>query len=487
MSLKTTKKRSLVLYIGTKFSFGDVFAEAGAELEVDFHRIADITEFHKTFQADVLLLSVHPRSDGHISALSQVLEMDDPPEIIVLAEKGNPNAAEEAIRSGAWDYLEMPVTTSILRLTVKRALQYRAEKVSKHLPASFQRESIIGESSALMDCLELVAHQAAPRNSNVLITGESGTGKELIARAIHENSERSVNPFVVVDCAALPQTLVESVLFGHEKGAFTGAERKTGGLVEQADTGTLFLDEVGELPLAIQKTFLRVLQERTFRPVGSSTVHRSDFRIVSATNKDLDDLVARGLYRKDLLFRLRALTIEIPPLRQRKRDIKPLAIHYISSRCEQNGIELKSFSTDFFEVLMEHSWPGNIRELNQTLEFALTDAGASPVLFSRHLPPGLRAEVKRNSLFPPPPNDVTLSRASDRNVSDTTFSDPLPTLAQVRKEAVSHAEEAYLEELVRQTGGDMAQACRVAGLSRSRLYSLLKKYLVSPQNGSEII
>jgi len=193
-------------------------------------------------------------------------------------------------------------------------------------------------------CLDLVA-QIANSRVNVLITGETGTGKENFAKAIHKNSSRAGKNFVVVDCTALPETLVESMLFGHEKGAFTGAEKARVGLIKEADGGTLFLDEVGELPLIVQKDFLRVLQENRFRPLGSNKEIESDFRLVSATNRDLERMVESGQFRKDLFFRLQSVIIELPPLRNRPRDIKDLAIHYVVKLCERYGMETKGFST----------------------------------------------------------------------------------------------------------------------------------------------
>ncbi|MBW2108709.1 MAG: sigma-54-dependent Fis family transcriptional regulator, partial [Deltaproteobacteria bacterium] len=254
---------------------------------------------------DVIFLDVRlPDGDG-LKALSRISEKPSSPEVIVITGEGGPDSADMAIRNGAWDYVEKPLSMETVSLFLARALRYREGKQTKRLATLLKRDGIIGNSAQIKACLDLVA-RAANTDSNVLITGETGTGKELFARAIRENSARTSRNFVVVDCAALPENLVESVLFGHKKGAFTGADRDRDGLIRQADTGTLFLDEVGELPLSIQRTFLRVLQERSFRPVGGKTELTSDFRVVAATNGDLDKLVAQGRFRRDLLFRLRS-------------------------------------------------------------------------------------------------------------------------------------------------------------------------------------
>jgi two-component system NtrC family response regulator len=336
------------------------------------------------------------------------------------------------------------------------------------------RAEIIGNSPALNECLDLLAH-AASGDINVLITGETGTGKELFASAIHDNSARAKESFVVVDCAALPKTLVESVLFGHEKGAYTGADSTKDGLIRQADGGTLFLDEVGELPLEIQKKFLRVLQEKSFRPVGSKYEKKSDFRLIAATNRDLTELVRKRVFREDLLFRLRALTIVLPPLKQRVEDIKPLALHYISRLCERYRIETKGFSPDFFEVLSSHKWPGNVRELNQALERALTSAGPHPMLFPKDLPAELRVQVVRNTIGV---DAASLSGSIADGKIDSN--EPLPKLQDARAAAIADVEQRYLKALLTQTSGDIKEACRVSGLSRSRLYTLLKNHDIPP-------
>jgi len=333
---------------------------------------------------------------------------------------------------------------------------------------ALKRERIIGKSPQIIACLDILA-QAANSEANVLLTGETGTGKELFAWTIHNNSSRANRNFVVVDCAALPETLIESVLFGHIKGAFTGADRSKDGLIKQADKGTLFLDEVGELPVSIQKSFLRVLQERRFRPVGGNQELSSNFRLITATNRNLDSMVKQGKFREDLLFRLRTLVINLPPLREIREDIKELVLYYMNMLCVKYGKNIKGFSPEFWDVLIQYDWPGNVRELTQALERAVIAAQDEPTLFPKHLPNYIRIKVVRESLN----QKMAVKGRLIKN------SDPLKTLPQIqdiRETAISEAEKKYLVDLISITGKDIKEACEISGLSRSRLYTLLKKY-----------
>ncbi|RLB62102.1 MAG: sigma-54-dependent Fis family transcriptional regulator, partial [Deltaproteobacteria bacterium] len=308
---------------------------------------------------DVVFLDVKMPDGNGLDALPTIEASPSNPEVIIMTGFGDPNGAELAIKCGAWDYIEKGFSIKEITLSLERALQYRKEKKEadlKRKPIRLKRENIIGSSPALNNCLDLVA-QAAESDANVFITGETGTGKELFARAVYENSLRSKENFVVVDCTSLPETLVESLLFGHERGSFTGADRSQNGLVRQAHKGTLFLDEVGELPMTLQKSFLRVLQEHRFRPVGSNKEVESEFRLIAATNRDLDAMVESGEFRSDLLFRLRTFIIELPPLRERREDIKELARYHIDKFCNQYSLDSKGFSPEFLQTLMSYPWP----------------------------------------------------------------------------------------------------------------------------------
>jgi two-component system NtrC family response regulator len=428
---------------------------------------ADGLDAASSADVDVALVDVRlPDGDG-LQLLPRLREQPSRPEVIIMTGFGDADGAELAIKNGAWDYVEKPFSVKKLRLALKRALQYQQEKTSRRTPISLERGGIIGDSPALRGALDLMA-KAAASDVNTLITGETGTGKELFALAVHLNSERSEQSFVVVDCTALPENLVESVLFGHVKGAYTGADRDQEGLIAQADGGTLFLDEVGELPLEIQKKFLRVLQEKRFRRVGGKRERRSDFRLIAATNRDLDEMAERGRFREDLLFRLRALTIDLPPLRERREDIKPLALHHIATICEQYNTDTKGFSPDFFDVLATHDWPGNVRELNQAMEQAVASAGPEPVLFPKDLPTEIRVSLARKSIGEP--------SSMTGLYGDLESLEELPSIKELRDAVLAEAEVRYLTELLARTGGDIKECCRISGLSRSRLYSMLKKH-----------
>ena len=420
---------------------------------------------------DVVFLDVNLPDGSGLDVIQVIRKEPFPPEIIIITGEGDPDGAELAIKSGAWAYIEKPLSMENMELQLVRAFQYRKEKADIKPPVALKREDIIGSSPQLETSLDLLA-QVAGSDANVLLTGETGTGKEVFAKTIHRNSSRAGKNFVVVDCTALPETLVESMLFGHERGAFTGAEKARTGLVKEADGGTLFLDEVGELPLTVQKDFLRVLQENRFRPLGSNKEIESDFRLVSATNRDLEKMIESGQFRKDLFFRLQSVIIELPPLKIRSRDIKDLTIHYMVKLCERYGMETKGFSPDFFETLAAYNWPGNVRELIHTIERVLTVARFEPTLFPRHLPTKIRAHAARASVRK---GGVDREKLEE----DNHPAEMLPKLQDVRETAVSKAEKQYLYDLILLTKSDIKEACRVSGLSQSRLYHLMKKHKIS--------
>jgi two-component system NtrC family response regulator len=420
---------------------------------------------------DVVILDVNLPDGNGLAALSEIQKCPSIPEVIIITGFGDPDAAELAINSGAWDYILKPSSTEEITLTLNRALTYRKEKRTASVPRLLKRDDIIGNSFKLNQVLERVA-QAAASKANVLIRGETGTGKELLARAIHENSDRAKHRFVVVDCASLPEPLVESTLFGHAKGAYTGADRERDGLIKQADGGTLFLDEIGELPLCSQKAFLRVIQEQCFRPVRGHEEIKVDFRLIAATNRNLDEMADAGIFRADLLYRLKSFGIETPPLRQRKRDIRALAIHYVNKLCDIYHSESKGFSADFFDILSRYDWPGNVRELFNALEEALSVAGPEPMLNPHYLPTYIRAAVARSCVKASAPR--TLEVKADLEPDSLTRHNFLNI--QVFRDKM---ERQYLEKLTLLTNGNRKEACRISGLSRTRLFELLRKHDLS--------
>jgi two-component system NtrC family response regulator len=419
---------------------------------------------------DVVFLDVRMPDGSGLRALPKIRELTDPPEVIIITGAGDPDGAELAIVNGAWDYIEKQSSIKRMTLPLVRALQYREEKKVRRPAVALKLEGICGDSPKMQACYDMVAH-TAESDANVLIFGETGTGKELFARAIHANSHRSNKNFVVVDCAALPESLVESALFGYERGAFTGADKAQTGLIKQADGGTLFLDEVGELPLIMQKAFLRVLQERRFRPLGARQEVESNFRLLAATNRDLDQAVAEGTFRKDLLFRLRSLSLSLPPLRDHLEDIKDLVLYQTDKLCTTYGLTQKGFAPEFFECFLAYDWPGNVRELINTLDRAIAEARHEPTLYPSHLPSYIRIQAARNNVSRETP-EVSVATAASAGVN-------LPKLRDYREAAVAQAEREYLKELMALAKNDLQEACRISDLSQPRLYALLKKHRVN--------
>jgi two-component system NtrC family response regulator len=427
---------------------------------------------------EVVFLDMHLPDGSGLEMLPRIKECASKPEVVIITGDGDPNAAELAIKSGAIDYIEKGASHHQTALSLNRILEYRREKTGNSSIKAPKLSGIVGSSAKMLSCYDSLA-QAANSMANVLITGDTGTGKELFAKAIHRNSQRVKKPFVVVDCAALPENLVESVVFGHEKGAFTSAEKAHTGLIKQADGGTLFLDEVGELPLKVQASFLRVLQEHKFRTIGGGREISSDFRLVSATNRDLDAMVRAKKFREDLLFRLRAQVIRLPSLKEHSEDIRELVSHYNNHLCQRYRLEPKGLSPAFLDALLAYTWPGNVRELIACLEHAMVNAGQSPTLHPEHLPLNIRISLAKGS--------IELKRQKSKGMPlpfKTSFfgQDPAPSLKQTLAQETARVENSYLSQLMEHTGWDIKRACQIAGLGRSALYNRLKKYCIARKN-----
>ena len=447
-----------------------IFSEMGHEV-IQAFTLSDGMSKASSVDADVVFLDVRLPDGNGLEHLPDVQAMPSMPEVIIITAFAGPDGAELALKNNAWDYIQKPASLDEVTMALSRALQYRKEKLESQTPVILKRESIVGNSPEILACLDQVARAARGR-TNIFIGGDTGTGKELFARAIHANSARSENNFVVIDCAALPKNLIESILFGYAKGAFTGALRSEEGLVKHADGGTLFLDEVGELPMTMQKTFLRVLQERRFRPVGSTSEVTSNFRLVSASNRDLDKMVESGEFRDDLLFRLRSITIDLPPLCQRKEDIKDIAVDFLLLICESQNIGVKGFSPGFLDILTSYNWPGNVRELHSVIEYAIAESINEQTLFPKHLPSHVRIQVARSSF-----GDPDTKADTDQSISDSF--EGFPKWKDFRKTLIADGEKRYLRELMTHAGNDVKQASRLSSLSQPRLYELLRKYKIS--------
>ncbi|MBU2512607.1 sigma-54 dependent transcriptional regulator [bacterium] len=419
---------------------------------------------------EVIYLDVRLPDGNGLLAIPVIKESRNSPEIIIVTGEGDPDGAELAINNGAWDYIEKPSSINEMTLPLIRALEYRKEKSQQRAAFNLDREEIVGSSSQIKACLDLVA-EAAASDINVLISGETGTGKEVFTRVIHNNLRKS-SALVTVDCAALPENLVESTLFGHVKGSFTGAIESTEGLIKQADGGTLFLDEIGELPLRLQKALLRVLQEHTFRPVGSKREEVSNFKLIAATNRNLQEMVNLGTFREDLFFRLKSLSIHLPPLRERSEDIKELVALFITKHCEAHKMDTKGYTPEFIKTLVSYNWPGNVRELKNAVETALNRAGRANTLFDIHLPVNIRSFVTRKSIRKEP--------SSEKSDPLSHFStEQFPSFQEYRDEILENAEKQYLQNLLSIAEHNTKKALDISGLSRSWFYELLKKHGIS--------
>lgn len=445
------------------FSF--YLEEMGHQCEVA-ENLHDGLELARAHSYDIVFLDVLLPDASGLEGIVPLKKTASSPEIVMITGQGDSAGAETALKNGAWDYLEKPPSYSDIRLLVGRALEYRKKKHRFHSQELLDRDRIIGNDPSIRDCLEIVA-KAAKSDGNVFITGETGTGKALMARAVHINSRRAKANFVTVDCTNLPVNLVENLLFGHTKGVFTGADRDRSGLVAQADGGTLFLDEVGDLHPSAQKSLLNVLQNKRFRPLGSKKEVACDFRVISATNKDLKTMVEAGQFRKDLYFRLVAFHMQLPPLRGRPGDIHLLTRHYVCQICDEFGIDTMGVSKDVMEILTGYEWPGNVRELINVLHTAIASAIDEPMLLPHHLPLDIRIHFRKCSIKGKQP----VERKRPRIILEIDMAG-FPTLKEFRRQA----EARYLEQLINASNGDIQAALAMAGVSRSGLYQLMGKH-----------
>ena len=391
-----------------------------------------------------------PDLDG-LDMMRELRALPAPPEVIMITAFGTIGNAIKAMKLGAADYVTKPFELEELTLSVQRALRDRSlrqevSRLREEVKDRYRMGNIIGRSAAMREVFGLIRRLAASPVS-VLITGESGTGKELVARALHFNSPRANLPFVPVNCAAIPGTLLESELFGYKRGAFTDAHRDRSGLLVEAGNGTLFLDEVAELPPQLQAKLLRVLQEREVRPLGSNTSVSLDARVISATNRNLEEMRSDATFREDLYYRLNVVQIDIPPLRERPEDILPLAGHLLEQASERAGVGPRRLEPDAAKALLGHHWPGNVRELENVLERAVALSQATEILLG-DLPP---------SLLTPRSGDV-LAAAARRQM----------TLSDIEREYILHV----LDE----EAGNKTRTARRLGLDRKTLYRKLEEY-----------
>ena len=405
-----------------------------------------------------------PGMDG-MELLRRAREFDPALPVIVITAFATIESAVAAVKEGAFDFLPKTFSVEQLRVAVTRALRQRDlalenRRLRDQLQEVFGLDNIIGTSPAMARVFELVK-KAARSQANILVLGESGTGKELIARAIHANSPRAGRAFVPVDCASLPENLLESELFGHEKGAFTGAVRAKPGLVELAHQGTIFLDEIAELPVGLQVKLLRALQERQIRRVGGTAQIPVDVRVVSATNRNLRDAVARGTFREELYYRVNVIAIELPPLRERAGDVRLLAQAFLRKYGQGR---ISGFDDEVVKTLDAYPWPGNVRELQNVIERACALADG-PVVRKRDLPDYV-GHARPVAVSAP---------AAAGEASSTLSAEGLP-LAEARERWMATLESAYLRDLLDRHGGNVSAAAKTAGIDRKTFHRLVSKY-----------
>ncbi|MBU2505858.1 MAG: sigma-54 dependent transcriptional regulator [Bacteroidetes bacterium] len=384
--------------------------------------------------------------------------------VIIFSAYGTIDRAVSCMRAGALDFIEKPFDADHLKVVVEKAVKYsklyqERNNLIEQLEHKYKSENIIGSSRAMLKIFEII-ESVAKSEANIFISGESGTGKELIARSIHAASNRKTNPFVPVNCGAFPENLFEAEMFGYEKGSFTGASEKKIGLLEYANTGTFFLDEVSELPLNLQIKLLRVLQDRQLRRIGGNDLNKIDVRIISATNQNPKDLLAKSILREDFYFRLNVINIHIPPLRERIEDVRLLSENFLRKTVSKANKNITGFKNEVLETFENYNWPGNVRELENIIERAVALSKDEYISIS-DLPSELITSGKRNYQF----SDSTLKQAKNR--------------------AIEEVEKQYLHYLLDKHNGNVTKASEEAGMTRRNTYRLVQRYNIDLNNWRE--
>jgi two-component system nitrogen regulation response regulator NtrX len=454
---------------GVRSSLAGILGDEGYAVEALESGEAALTALENR-RYDLLLLDVWlPGMDG-LEVLSRVRTLDPEVPVIVISGHGSIETAVKAVRMGAQDFVEKPLALEKTLLVVKNALRQRKlEAENRALKEQVEHRWVMVGESAAIHALRADIAQAAPSNGRVLIFGENGTGKELVARNIHHQSLRTSGPFVEVNCAAIPEELIESELFGHTRGAFTGALTAKKGKFELADGGTLFLDEVGDMTLKTQAKVLRVLQEQKVEPVGGTATITVDVRVIAATNKNLEEEIRKGTFREDLFFRLNVIPFHVPPLRDRREDVPLLARHFIAELSAEYGKRTKELSREALDVLVAQPWPGNVRELRNIIE-RLVIMTPGDRIEARHLPPSVLGGALPSA-----------EPAAGTGGPSAALSD-FPSLAAAREDF----EKRYIWRKYQECGGNMSRTSEALQVERSNLYRKMKGYGLLPARKGEV-
>jgi nitrogen regulation protein NR(I) len=447
-----------------RYSFASLFTNSQTEV-LTAATAAEGLELFRRCTPDVVVLDLQLPDGFGLEVFQQIHEQRPKQPVIFITAHGTTQTAIEAMKNGAFDYLVKPLDLERLSQVIERAFEAaRLMTVPAILPEEEPRDQIIGRSPAIQEMCKAIG-RIAPQEVNVLILGESGTGKELVARALYHHSRRANKPFLAINCAAIPEGLLESELFGHEEGAFTGAIRRRIGKFEQCTGGTLFLDEIGDMSLPLQAKLLRVLQEQCFERVGGNETIQVRVRILAATNQDLPQLVAAGRFRKDLFYRLHEVTIRVPPLRERPEDIAELANYFLFRFDRELGLDLRGFAPEVLERFQGYSWPGNVRELQGVIKQAMLNASGYLIL-----PEFLPEYLQRPAPAPPTP-----PRSSPLPDLEALIDSLLPQArGRLYEEVIAAVERVLLPRVLHLTHGHQAQASDILGINRSTLRHRLR-------------
>jgi two-component system, NtrC family, nitrogen regulation response regulator NtrX len=442
-------------------SLSSILQDEGYEVSVAKSG-AEALKIYTTDPPDLALLDIWMTEMDGLETLRRIKELVPTAQVMMMSGHGSIETAVKAIKLGAYDYIEKPLSLENVTLRVKHALeQYRLEEENRSLRTKVQRKfELVGQSPAMQQLRQLI-DTAGPTNSRVLIGGENGTGKELVARAIHLQSARADRPFVAVNCAAIPETLIESELFGHEKGSFSGATSMKRGQFEQADGGTLFLDEIGDMSLSTQAKVLRALQEQQFTRVGGTKLLKVDVRVLAASNKDLMKEIEKGAFREDLYYRLNVVPIVVPPLRERREDIPLLIRHFMKLHTEEQGLRVKEITPEAMNVFQQYEWPGNIRELRNLIE-RLMIMVAGPVIDTAQA--NMSLQVK-------PSGAATIGGvAAAAPAVNPLFTQPFDSLRDAR----NAFEKEYIARKLREHHWNISRTAEELKIERSHLHRKIK-------------